>query len=308
MQEPVGEATMRTQRREDLLGNIPLFESLTPEDLKSLARRLENAEFREGDVIFRQGDSGSSLFIIEDGAVDISYGDGSGKIVLAHLFAGQYFGELSVFDGAPRSATATAIRPSRFVRLDRDDLVDFVNKNPAAALRIIAEMSERLRQTNELMSRQVSRNVLEEAEERLTLGQRVADRVAKVAGSWPFIGVFCAVMFVWMGVNIVRLWNFDAYPFILLNLALSTIAALQAPVIMMSQNRQSAKDKLLAENDYQVNLKAEMEIGALMRGHAEMMARIALIERATTKRAFDATDAGRTRVPEASGLGPRASD
>lgn len=309
MQEAVGDATVRSRRREDLLSSIPLFESLTPEDLKSLARRLENVDYRDGEVIFRQGDSGSSLFVIEDGAVDISYGEGKARVVLAHLFAGQYFGELSVFDGAPRSATATTTRPSRFVRLDRDDLVDFVNKNPAAALRIIAEMSERLRQTNELMGRQVSRNVLEEAEERLTMGQRIADRVAKVAGSWPFIGVFTAVMLVWMGVNIVALWNFDPYPFILLNLALSTIAALQAPVIMMSQNRQSAKDKLLAENDYQVNLKAEMEIGALMRGQAEMMARIALIERATTKRAFDQTDTGRTRVvPEGSDLGSRASD
>lgn len=295
MQESVGDATVRTRRREDLLSNIPLFESLTADDLKSLARRLENAEFREGEVIFRQGDSGSSLFIIEEGAVEIAYGEGKTRVILASLFAGQYFGELSLFDGAPRSATATATRPSRVVRLDRDDLVDFVNKNPTAALRIISEMGERLRQTNELMSRQVSRNVLEEEEEALTFGQRVADRVAKFGGSWPFIGLFSMVMFVWMGVNIVRVWNFDPYPFILLNLALSTIAAIQAPIIMMSQNRQSSKDKLLAENDYQVNLKAEMEIGALMRGQAEILARLALIERVTSKRLGENT--GEMRVP-----------
>jgi CRP/FNR family cyclic AMP-dependent transcriptional regulator len=288
--------TIRTRRREDLLSNIPLFESLTPEDLKSLARRLENIEYPEGEVIFRQGDEGAALFIIEDGAVEISYGDGKAKVLLAHLFAGQYFGELSVFDKAPRSATATATRPSRLVRLDRDDLVDFVNKNPSAALRIIAEMSERLRQTNELMSRQVARNVLEEAEERLTFGQRIADRVAKFGGSWPFIGVFGGTMFLWMSVNIVRLWNFDPYPFILLNLALSTIAAIQAPIIMMSQNRQASKDKLLAENDYQVNLKAEMEIGALMRGQAELLARLALLERAVSRRVGEATEG---RAPRA---------
>jgi CRP/FNR family transcriptional regulator, cyclic AMP receptor protein len=276
--------TIRTRRREDLLGNIPLFESLTPEDLKALSRRLEMAEYPEGAMIFKQGDEGAALFIIEEGAVEISYGDGKAKVLLAHLFAGQYFGELSVFDNAPRSATATATRDSRLVRLDRDDLVDFVNKNPSAALRIIAEMSERLRQTNELMSRQVSRNVLEEAEEQLTFGQRIADRVAKFGGSWPFIGLFAAVMFVWMGVNIVNLAKFDPYPFILLNLALSTIAAIQAPIIMMSQNRQASKDKLLAENDYQVNLKAEMEIGAMMRGQAELLARLALLERAVARR------------------------
>jgi len=270
--------------RQELLANIPLFESLTPEDLESLSRRLEQTEFAVGDVIFNQGDQGSSLFIIEDGAVEISYGEGRGRVVLATLFTGQYFGELSLFDGAPRSATATAAKRSRLIRLDRDDLVDFVNKNPSAALRIIAEMSERLRQTNELMSQQVSRNVLEEEEEHLTFGQRIADKVAAFGGSWPFIFVFGCIMTLWMGVNILRLTNFDPYPFILLNLVLSTVAALQAPVIMMSQNRQASKDKLLAENDYQVNLKAEMEIAALLRGHAELLARLALLERTISRR------------------------
>jgi uncharacterized membrane protein len=269
---------------QELLASIPLFESLTPEDLDGLARRLEAVDTAAGDEIFKQGDEGSALFIIEDGAVEIAYGEGKGKVSLATLYTGQYFGELSLFDGSPRSATAIAMRSSRLMRLDRDDIVDFVNKNPAAALRIIAEMSERLRQTNELMSRQVSRNVLEEAEEALTFGQRIADRVAAFGGSWTFIFTFATVMGVWMLINILRMANFDPYPFILLNLCLSTVAALQAPVIMMSQNRQSSKDKLLAENDYQVNLKAEMEITALLRGQAEVLARLAFLERAMARR------------------------
>jgi len=270
---------------EDLLGNITLFESLTDDDLASLSKRLTAADYAPGDIVFNQGEEGSSLFVIENGAVEISYGEGKAKVCLATLFPGQYFGELSLFDGAPRSATATAIKESHLIRLDRADMVDFVDKNPAAALRIIAEMSERMRQTNELMSRQVSRNVLEEAEEKLTFGQRVADRVAAFGGSWPFIILFGSMMMVWMGSNIVLLSKpFDPYPFILLNLALSTVAALQAPIIMMSQNRQSSKDKLLAENDYQVNLKAEMEIEALLRGQAELLARISLIERHVMRR------------------------
>jgi uncharacterized membrane protein len=274
-------------RHQELLANIPLFESLTEDDLKNLSNRVEDIEYAEGNVIFRQGDEGSSLFVIEEGAVEISYGEGRTKVTLADLFPGQYFGELSLFDGSPRSATATATKPSRVIRLDRADLVDFVNKNPAAALRIIAEMSDRLRQTNELMSRQVSRNVLEEAEEALTFGQRIADRVASFGGSWPFIGIFAAIMAVWMGINIISLsWlkTFDPYPFILLNLVLSTVAAVQAPIIMMSQNRQASKDKLLAENDYQVNLKAEMEIEAVLRGHAEVLARLAYLERLIARR------------------------
>ena len=214
-----------------------------------------------------------------------AYGEGKARVVLASLFAGQYFGELSLFDGSPRSATATASKRSRLIRLDREDLVDFVNKNPDAALRIIAEMSDRLRQTNELMSRQVSRNVLDEAEEAMTLGQRVADRVASFGGSWPFIFLFGAVMFIWMGINIIGLTHFDLYPFILLNLCLSTLAAIQAPIIMMSQNRQATKDKLLAENDYQVNRKAEMEIEAVLRNQGEVLARLAMIERLVGRRA-----------------------
>src|ERR1700693_640076 len=106
--------------RQELLANIPLFESPTPEDLDALSRRLEQVEYPEGEVIFRQGDEGSALFVIEDGAVEISYGEGRGKIMLATLFTGQYFGELSLFDGAPRSATATAAKKSRLIRLDRD--------------------------------------------------------------------------------------------------------------------------------------------------------------------------------------------
>ena len=270
--------------RQELLASIPLFESLTPDDLDSLSRRLEEIDFARDEVIFRQGDEGSSLFIIEDGAVEISYGEGKGKVILATLSTGQFFGELSLFDGSPRSATAKATKWSHLIRLDRDDIVDFVNKNPAAALRIIAEMSERLRQTNELMSRQVTRNVLEEEEESLTFGQRIADRVAAFGGSWPFIFLFSGIMLVWISINVLRLWNFDPYPFILLNLVLSTVAALQAPVIMMSQNRQSSKDKLLAENDYLVNRKAELEITALMRGQAEILARLAFLERTLVRK------------------------
>jgi CRP/FNR family cyclic AMP-dependent transcriptional regulator len=274
-------------QHEALLARIPLFESLTRDDIVALSTRVEEIIYEEGAVIFGQGETGSSLFVIEDGEVQISHGEGKTRIVLANLFPGQYFGELSLFDGAPRSATATATKKSGVIRLDRDDLVDYVNKNPAAALRIIAEMGDRLRQTNELMSRQVSRNVLEEAEERSTVGQRISDRVAAFGGSWPFIIIFAVVMGLWMGVNIIGLTKFDPYPFIFLNLVLSTVAAIQAPIIMMSQNRQAAKDKLLAENDYQVNRKAELEISALLRGQAEILARLAVMERGSQKKSLD---------------------
>ena len=219
---------------------------------------------------------------------------GPGSVTLTTLFEGQYFGELALFDTAPRSATATATKPSTLIRLDRDELFDFIHNNPSAALRIISEMGERLRQTNELMSQQVARNVLEEAEEQLTFGQRIADKVAKFGGSWPFIFIAAGVMIVWMMLNVADLARFDPYPFILLNLALSSVAALQAPIIMMSQNRQSTKDKLLAENDYLVNRKAELEITALLRAQAELLARVTVLERGLG-RLTENSDAERAR-------------
>jgi len=266
-----------------------LFESLTSEELLALAARLQDQIVEPGDVIFRQGDPGSRLYLIADGAVQITFGEGTTKIVLSELFTGQYFGELSLFDGAPRSATATASRRTRLITLDGDDVVDFVKRYPAASLRIIAEMSERLRQTNELMSRQVSRNINEDAEDLLTFGQRLADRVAGFAGSWPFIGLFMLLLFLWMGINFARLVGFDPYPFVFLNLVLAVVTALQAPLIMMSQNRQSMKDKLLAENDYRVNLKAETEIATIMRIQTELLARIAFLERALLRKSHDET-------------------
>jgi len=270
--------------RTELLSSIPLFESLADDDLETLAGHLDECRFEAGQVIFREGDPGKTLYVIEDGAVEISSGDGRNAVELATLYSGEYFGELSLFDGLPRSANATASRNSTILALGHADFVDFVKRDPAAGLLIMAEMGKRLRHTNELMSRAVSRNINEIAEERLTFGQRIADRVATFGGSWPFIFVFAAVMFVWMTINVLHVMDFDPYPFILLNLALSTIAAIQAPIIMMSQNRQAAKDKLLAENDYKVNLKAELGIEALLKSNDEILARLALVEGALNHR------------------------
>src|SRR5262249_1903800 len=156
-------------------------------------------------VVFRQGEPGGSLYIIEDGEVEIAHGDGKDRIVLANLFPGQFFGELSLLDGAPRSATATAKCDTRLLALSREDFVEFLVAHPHAGVKIMAETAERMRLTNELMSRQVTRNVVEEADDKLTFGQRVADAVASFGGSWSFIGLFGGLMFVWMASNVVML-------------------------------------------------------------------------------------------------------
>jgi CRP/FNR family cyclic AMP-dependent transcriptional regulator len=263
-----------------LLREIPLFESMEDADLVALGNKLTQKAFGEGDVIFAQGDEGDAMYLIEEGAVDIVAGSGNQRVTLASLFTGQYFGELSLLDGAPRSATALASRPTHALALERDDFVDFVKRRPEAALSIMHEIGERMRATNELMTRTVSRNIVEEDAENMSLGDMVADKVAAFGGSWPFIFIFGGFMAAWMTWNSVagRL-AFDPLPFMFLNLFLSTIAALQAPVIMMSQNRQSSKDKAMAVNDYQVNLKNEVSIDKLIRSQGELVQRIAHIER-----------------------------
>jgi CRP/FNR family cyclic AMP-dependent transcriptional regulator len=264
----------------NLLRQIPLFESMEDADLTALSQKLTPQSFAEGAVIFKQGDQGDAMYLIEDGAVDIVAGSGAQRVTLTSLFGGQYFGELSLLDGAPRSAAAVASRPTQALALERDDFVDFVKRRPDAALSIMHELGERMRATNEMMTRTVSRNVVEEVEENLSIGDLVADKVAAFGGSWPFIFIFGGFMALWMTWNSVAgKLAFDPLPFMFLNLFLSTIAALQAPVIMMSQNRQATKDKAMATNDYQVNLKNEVSIDKLLRSQGELVQRLAHVER-----------------------------
>ena len=268
--------------RHTLLSHIGFFEDLSDDACAALAARFDERRLDAGVDVFVAGDEGDSLFVIADGAVDIHKGEGKNRTTLASLFPGQMFGEMSLFDGSPRSATATTTKPSTLLVLDQEDFRAFVKAQPEAALSIMGELAQRIRATNDLFASQVSRDVLEEAEENLSLGQRVADAVAAFGGSWTFIFVFVAAMSVWMGANLLLgdKEAFDPYPFILLNLMLSTTAALQAPVIMMSQNRQATKDKLLAQNDYLVNLKAELGIQNVLKNQAEVLQRLALLERA----------------------------
>jgi CRP/FNR family cyclic AMP-dependent transcriptional regulator len=277
-----------------LLRQIPLFESMEEVDLFALAARLTERSVGAGETIFSQGDEGDAMYIIREGAVEIVTGRDKQRVTLASLFGGQYFGELSLLDGAPRSATALALKATELFALEREDFVEFVRKRPEASLSIMHEIGERIRATNELMSLTVSRNVLEEEEDKITFGDRVADQVASFGGSWPFIFIFGGFMAVWM------LWNsinkvpiaFDPLPFMFLNLFLSTLAALQAPIIMMSQNRQSVKDKALALNDYQVNLKNEVSLDKVLRTQAEICQRLTMLERSIG----NGSTAGRTNA------------
>lgn len=249
-----------------LLADVPFLTLLNEPERAALAELMDTIRVRQGEIIFHGGDSGDALYITRSGRVQVYVENTQGeRIILGENRRGDVFGEISLLDGGPRTATAVAAEDSELVKLDRQHLLELVHRYPHTALDMLSVMGSRLRATNELVRLHVSRNVNVEEEERLTLGDRVADRVAQFGGSWTFIIAFSVVLLLWMVLNtwVFYARPFDPYPFILLNLVLSTLAALQAPIIMMSQNRLSAKDRLKADLDYQVNLKAELEVAQL---------------------------------------------
>jgi CRP/FNR family cyclic AMP-dependent transcriptional regulator len=253
----------------ETLRNVPFFELLDKDELAELGAHIDKATFRANQVIFKAGDQGGVMHIVLSGKVQTFIIDDDGnRLVLSEVEKGEIFGELSLLDSEPRSASAIAIEPTRTFIIDRDDLQRLFTKKPAAALDILSILGQRIRKTDYLVRIRVARNANEAIEEKLSAGDRIADEVARFGGSWNFIGLFVLMMLVWIALNTWVLTHpFDSPPYIGLNLILSMLAALQAPIIMMSQNRQDAKDRIRSELDYKVNLKAELKIMEL---HAKM--------------------------------------
>src|SRR4029078_703918 len=257
------------------LARVPLFQRLEPHELEHLAEEVEQVNYKAGEIIFHEYDAGDALYVVEEGSVRIWVTDEDvQQVTLAELNPGQFFGELSVLDRGQRSSSASAIVDTHLHRLSSDNFQKFLMSHPDCAIDVICEIGARLRQTNLLVAQRASRNINEVMAEQYTVGQRVADRVAAFGGSWTFIFIFGGILLVWMTTNTVLLSHlghgdngaqWDPYPYILLNLLLSTLAALQAPVIMMSQNRAAEKDRLAAEQDFKVNLKSELMLEELMR-------------------------------------------
>lgn len=260
------------------LALVPLFRQLNEHDLANLAEEVDQVFVKAGEAIFQAHNQGDALYIVESGGVRIwVHDDDVQQITLSELKPGDFFGELSVLDKGERSANATAITDSALHRLHRDDFHRFMLKHPHVAVDLICEIGARLRQTNLLVSQRVTRNVNIEMEKKLTIGERVADKVATFGGSWKFIIIYSSVLVIWMGINTFFLARysgqngaqFDPYPYILLNLMLSMTAAMQAPVILMSQNRATQRDRFAAEQDFKVNLKSELMLDDLTRNDRE---------------------------------------
>jgi CRP/FNR family transcriptional regulator, cyclic AMP receptor protein len=266
---------LRLSDEAESLSRVQLFRRLTAEELEQLAEEVDQVIYKPGQTIFNEQDKGDALYVVDSGSVRIWVLDEDVKpVTLAELKPGDFFGELAVLDRGARSTNATAIEESTLHRLSSDDFQKFLMEHPDVGIDVICEIGARMRQTNALVSQRVTRNINEQMEERATLGARVADRVASFGGSWPFIFIYCSFLAAWIIFNSLILIHygggengsqFDPYPYILLNLMLSMTAALQAPIIMMSQNRAAEKDRLAAEQDFKVNLKSELMLEELTR-------------------------------------------
>jgi uncharacterized membrane protein len=248
-----------------MLAGIPFFQTLDGEERAVVVALMKEARFAAGATVFREKDPGGVLYVIRGGKVELSVvGEDGAKVVVDVLAPGEFFGEMSLLDGEGRSTSAIALEELEAYSLAREEFLSLLRRRADVTLDVMTALARRIRKTDELLRRRVP-NPNEVMEERETFGERVADGVAKFGGSWSFIGFFAGVLVSWVIVNTILIRNvgkapFDPFPFILLNLFLSMLAAIQAPVIMMSQNRQDAKDRIRSELDYQVNLKAEHEI------------------------------------------------
>ena len=261
MSQPASQMTLEALR------SVPLFASLDDTAATELRSLLSDKIVPRNTRLFRQGDTGDGMYLIESGRVRISIqDDDKQELTLAELAQGDFFGEMSIIDGRQRSADAQVIEDARLAILSRDAFLSFVRTNPDVALEMLSALTDRLRRTDDLLRSRVSRNVNEEAKARLTLADRAADLIAEFGGSWKFIGVSIAVIIFWIIFNSFILINsFDPKPYQMLNLVLAIIAGMQAPIIMMSQNRQGEKDRLRADLDYQVNLKNELSLAEVLR-------------------------------------------
>jgi CRP/FNR family cyclic AMP-dependent transcriptional regulator len=309
-------------RPADLLTQIPLFQGLADEDREALTARLAEKSFRSGDIVFSKGDVGSSMYVVQSGAVQIylpSADKDASPVVLKDVRTGEYFGELSLFDNKPRSASVRAMVDTVLLELTREELGEHLGRAPKAAMTILTEMGERLRETNAMLTQRASTDANKEFEESLSWSQRLADKVAELNGSWAFILMLLGLTTLWTIVNVPsiaqhvglytkgddgRMTGFDPFPYILYNLVLAILVSLQGPLIVMSQNRQTAKDRATADIDFRVNLKNELgiekmlaELGAM---RAEMGKRLDVLERGSR------TDRVRAEVPAKSPGGPLA--
>ncbi len=249
----------------EVLRNVPLFGLLDDDEMGVLAAQVELKRFAPRQRIWKIGDEGGRGYVMISGAVRVSTVDEDQQEVVVDLPAqGEFFGFASMLDGTPHQTEAIAVEESDCIEVDRNDIAVLLQRKPHAGLDLMTVLGRQFHNSQRLVRLRAARNPNDVIEEEATFGERIADVVASFGGSWTFITIFAVALIVYSTINVKlggRAW--DPYPFILLNLFLSMLAAVQAPIIMMSQNRQDKKDRLRSELDFDVNKRAHSEIQGL---------------------------------------------
>jgi CRP/FNR family transcriptional regulator, cyclic AMP receptor protein len=266
--------------RPDVLKNVPLFALLDDEETAVLAGQVELKRFDPRQRIYKIGDPGGRAYVMVSGRVRVTtVDDDQQEVVVDEPAAGEFFGFASMLDQTPHQTGATAVEETVCLEVDRRDIAVLLERKPMAGMDMLAVLGRQFHASQQLVRLRAARNPNQVIEAEATLGERVADRVAQFGGSWTFIISFGVAMVIYTWINIsLGKTAWDPYPFILLNLILSMMAAIQAPVIMMSQNRQDQKDRVRGELDFDVNRRSESEIQGLARKLNNMDEKLADIE------------------------------
>jgi CRP/FNR family cyclic AMP-dependent transcriptional regulator len=249
------------------LKHVPLFALLDDDEIAVLAGQVDRKVFAARQRIYKIGDPGMHAYILLSGSVQVSVvDDDHQEVVVDQPGHGQFFGFASMLEQTPHQTSALAMEQTTCVEISRDDIAILLQRKPMAGMDMLTVLGHQFHASQQLVRIRATRNPNEVIEEKYTMGEHIADKVASFGGSWTFIITFGVVLIVYTCINVsLRTKAWDPYPFILLNLFLSMLAAIQAPVIMMSQNRQDKKDRLRSELDFDVNRRAEAEIQNLSR-------------------------------------------
>ncbi|MGZ3453926.1 MAG: DUF1003 domain-containing protein [Polyangiales bacterium] len=278
----------------ELLADVPLFALLDDQERAALAERVENKQLVKGSLVFNAGDPGDELFVVKSGKVEMFFRNDTGeRIVLETAGPGEFFGEISLLDGGPRTASAIVLEDLDAVVVDREDLDELIRVKPAAALDLLAATGKRLRVNATLLRHTASRNVNVEVADTRSIALKVADWISAFSGSMEFLYIHIVLFAVWILLNVrpfstmVHFANFDPFPFGLLTMCVSLEAIFLSVFVLLSQNRQAERDRVRNDVEYDVNLKAELEIAHLHEKvdhmHAEVLARLASIEKKNGK-------------------------
>jgi CRP/FNR family cyclic AMP-dependent transcriptional regulator len=251
----------------EVLKSVPLFALLDDDETAVLAAQVEVKNFGARERIYKSGDAGGQAYVMISGKVRVSTVDeDQQEVIVDEPALGEFFGFASMLEQTAHHTNAIALEETACIEVSRDDIAVLLQRKPNAGMDLLTALARQLHASQELARMRATRNVNELIETEATFGERIADHVARFGGSWTFIISFGVLMVAYTSINIILLTKaWDPYPFILLNLFLSMLAALQAPVIMMSQNRQDTKDRLRGELDFDVNRRAASDIQGLAR-------------------------------------------